>query len=150
MSDRGMKARELFLQGYNCAQSVVGAYADDLGLPLEQLCQMSSAFGGGIGRLRETCGAVSGMALVIGLKYGYSNPRDPAAKKDTYALTQRLIGSFQKENGSLLCRELLGLPPNFLRDPTPEARTPQYYAKRPCPDLIQRAVDILEEYAASH
>lgn len=146
MSERGKQARALFEEGYNCAQAVAGAFADSLGLPLETIARMVSAYGGGIGRMRETCGAVSGMAFIIGMRYGYSSPTATSEKKEVYALTQRLIGKFKEENGSLICRELLGLPAEAPTDAVPEKRTAAYYRKRPCAELVEQAADILAEY----
>lgn len=145
MSEHGKRARALFEEGYNCAQSVAGAFAEEMGIPLPQVVRMISAFGGGIGRLRETCGAVSGMAFVIGTLYGYDSPTAVEEKKELYALTQQLVRAFEAQSGSLLCRQLLGITGEE-RDPTPEERTPEYYNRRPCPALIAQAADILDGY----
>lgn len=138
------KARNYFLEGYNCAQSVVLAYHEELGLTKEAAARTASSFGGGMGRLREVCGAFSGMCLVVGLHEGYSDPKDQEGKKNQYALIQKLAGEFEKRNGSIVCRELLGL--DHHKDiPVPEARTKEYYKKRPCAELVADAAEILEE-----
>lgn len=145
MNAYGEKARAYFLEGYNCAQSVLLAFHEELDLTPEQAARMASSFGGGMGRLREVCGAVSGMLLALGLLDGYSDPKDTAAKKDQYALVQELAGKFRERNGSIVCRELLGLD-HASDAPTPDARTPEYYQKRPCADLVADAADILGDW----
>lgn len=144
-SEKGREARSLFEQGYNCAQSVLLAYASECGLSRETALRLSSPFGGGMGRLREVCGAVSGMLMAAGLLYGYSDPKDAAAKRETYRLTQELARRFREENGSIVCRELLG---GQGRDssPVPSERTETYYKKRPCPELVECAANILDQY----
>ena len=102
-------AEELFRMGYNCSQSVYAAFAEDLGMSVEEAAKRASPFGAGFGKLREVCGAVSGMVLVLGDLCGYQDPTDAAGKQALYALVQRLCGSFEKSEGSLICRELLGL-----------------------------------------
>ena len=144
MSEKGKLARSLFEQGYNCCQSVVCAFAPELGMDRETAARFASAFGGGLGRLREGCGAVSGMALVAGMLYGYSSPLDDANKARTYAMMQELARRFREKNGSIICRDLLG-EEGASTDPTPEARTPEYYRRRPCPHLIEDAADLLAE-----
>lgn len=146
MNDYERRARELFLSGYNCAQSVAGTFADELGLDFETAVRLASTFGGGIGRLREACGAVTAMTMVLGMKYGYSVPGDDGLKMQTYAMVQELAGKFREANGSIICRELLGLPEGAGNDPKPEARTASYYAKRPCENYIGSAARILSEY----
>ncbi len=139
------QARALFQQGYNCAQSVLGVYAAELGLPLETAMALASSFGGGMGRMREVCGAVSGMFLAAGLKFGGYGPTDHAGKKTHYARIQELARRFQAETGSIICRELLGLGAGK-EDPTPALRTPAYYQKRPCGDLVVLATRIFDDY----
>lgn len=134
-----------FEQGYNCAQSVVLAFADLLDMEEEPLLRMVSAFGGGMGRLREVCGSVSGMFFVLGTLYGYSDPKASAEKAQLYARVQELANRFEKEHGSIVCRELLGL--SVKREaPIPEARTEAYYKKRPCKELIGEAAEIMEMF----
>lgn len=138
-------ARSYFLEGYNCAQSVLLAFHEELGLDKETAARMSSSFGGGMGRLREVCGAVSGMFLAAGLFYGYSSPDNQAEKKAHYERIQALAAAFRERNGSIVCRELLGLD-HKADAPTPSARTEEYYKKRPCADLVADAAEILETY----
>ena len=147
--ERAAQAGALFDRGYNCAQSVACAFADLTGLPEENLAKMASSFGGGIGRLRETCGAVSGMALVLGMLAGYSDPGDSAAKSAHYARVQRAVRAFAAENGSLICRELLGLDQPE-GSPVASPRTETYYKKRPCVEMVGLAADLLEQYLAEH
>ena len=142
---RGRRAKELFLEGYNCAQAVVLAYEDFFEESPETLAQLISAFGGGMGRLREVCGSVSGMFFVLSKLYGYGDPKDGEGKMDLYARVQELAARFRERNGSIVCRELLGLSEK-ISAPVPEERTPEYYKKRPCPDIIADAADVLEEY----
>ena len=142
---RGQRAKELFLEGYNCAQATVLAYEDFFEESPEVLAHMVSAFGGGMGRLREVCGSVSGMFFVLSKVYGYADPKDGDGKMDLYARVQELAARFRERNGSIVCRELLELSEK-ISVPVPEARTPEYYKKRPCPDIIADAADVLEEY----
>ena len=141
--DHGLKAAELFLGGYNCAQSVVVAYSDLTGLTPEFSAKLASSFGGGMGRMREVCGAVSGMLMVLGLLYGYDTPGDDESKKQLYTVVQQLSGKFREEVGSIVCREILKNPPS---DPTPSPRTAEYYAQRPCARMVYTAARILDEY----
>ena len=144
MKDHAKKARELFEQGYNCAQAVFAAFCDETGMDMETAVKLAAPFGGGIGRLREVCGAVSGMAMVTGMKYGYTDPADTQAKMEHYRLAQSLANEFKQENGSFICRELLNL--DGAGNPLPEERTPQYYQARPCADLVESAARIMEAY----
>ena len=107
--------------------------------------KMSSSFGGGMGRLREVCGAVSGMFMVAGLLYGYDDPKGQLEKTEHYERIQKLAQEFKSENGSIVCRELLGLSESK-SEPKPEERTKEYYRKRPCPEMVKMAADIMEEY----
>ena len=141
--DHGMKAAELFLSGYNCAQAVAVAFHGELGLTEAQAAKMASAFGGGMGRMREVCGGVSGMLLVAGMLYGYDTPGDDTAKKQHYTLVQSLAGQFREKAGSIVCREILKNPPS---DPNPTPRTDDFYAKRPCVRMVALAASILEGY----
>ena len=141
--DHGMKAAELFLGGYNCAQAVVVAFSDLTGLEESVSAKMASSFGGGMGRMREVCGAVSGMLMVLSLLYGYDTPGDDVSKKQLYTVVQQLSGKFREEVGSIVCREILKNPPS---DPNPSPRTAEYYAKRPCARMVYTAARILDEY----
>ena len=145
MSERSQKARDYFLQGYNCTQAVVLAYCDELGLDKSVALKIASSFGGGMGRLREVCGAVSGIFMVAGMLYGYDDPKDKEGKAALYAKIQELAARSKAQNGSIVCRELLGLS-EHKSAPTPEERSPAYYKKRPCPDLVAAAVQILDDF----
>ncbi len=144
-----MKKRELgenyFKQGYNCAQAVVLTFIDEIGLDKEQALKIASSFGGGIGRQREVCGAVSGMVMCLGALKGYSSPDDQNKKTEYYALIQSLCKKFKEKNGSIVCRELLHLTES-VSNPIPEKRTEAYYKKRPCAFIVGDAVEILDEY----
>lgn len=137
------KALELFHEGYNCAQAVAVAYSDLTGLDGETSARMASAFGGGIGRMREVCGAVSGMYMVLGLLYGYDDPKADDAKKVLYQQVQALAEQFRQEGGSIICREILKNPPS---DPNPTPRTPDFYRMRPCDRMVYTAAALLEEF----
>ena len=138
-------AMDNFRQGYNCAQSVVLAFEDILPVDKVQLSKLACSFGGGMGRLREVCGAVSSMFIIAGLLYGYDGPETGEIKAEHYARIQELAGRFEKKHGSLICRELLGL--SVRHDvPLPEARTDEYYKKRPCVEIVGDAAEIMEQY----
>lgn len=143
---RVSRAKELFHQGFNCSQSVFAACADLYGIEDEALAlRLSASFGGGIGRMRQTCGAACGMFILAGLENGSATPGDAEGKKQNYTLVQDLAAKFKQENGSLICAELLGIAPKP-QEPTPEARTETYYQKRPCVEMVANAVRIyLEE-----
>ncbi|MEG1385472.1 MAG: C-GCAxxG-C-C family protein [Oscillospiraceae bacterium] len=142
------KAIELFKCGYNCSQAVFGAFCEELGMDFDTAMRISSSFGGGIGRMREVCGAVSGMCMAIGLSHGYSDPTDSKSKSEHYRRIQTLAGEFKEKNGSIICRELLGL--NSLEiSCVPETRTEAFYAKRPCAELIGFAAELTENYLMS-
>ena len=141
MSEYGDKAEALFCQGYNCAQSVICAFNNLTGLEQDTAAKLGSSFGGGLGRMREVCGAVSGAAMVLGILRGYTAPEDSQAKRDHYHLVQALANTFRERNGSIVCRELLdGI--SVIKGRDPEARTAEYYRKRPCPDLVREAAEI--------
>lgn len=134
------KAKTLFKQGFNCSQSVFAACADLYGIEDEALAlRLSASFGGGIGRMRQTCGAACGMFMLAGLENGSAVVGDAEGKKQNYALVQNLAEKFKQENGSLICAELLGIAPKP-QEPTPEARTEEYYKKRPCAEMVASAV----------
>lgn len=143
-TDHADLARSLFLQGYNCAQSVFCTFSDVTGLDRDYAARLASSFGGGLGRLRQVCGTVSAAAMVLGMVRGYSDPNDYEAKKAHYHLVQEFARRFEAQNGSIVCRELLrGVDVAPGRDP--EARTVDYYKKRPCPNLAWQAARILDE-----
>ena len=146
-TDHSIHAAELFLSGYSCAQAVAVAFCDVTGLSEEFSARMISSFGGGIGRLREICGAVSGMLMVAGLLYGYSDPKDDKAKMAHYQLVQELAGKFREQAGSIVCREILKNPPS---DPKPTPRTEEFYKQRPCARMVVLAAQILDAYIAEH
>ena len=145
--DHGEKAAQLFLQGYNCAQAVAVAFCDVTGLEPDFAAKMASSFGGGMGRLREVCGAVSGMLMVAGLLYGYDSPGEDSVKKEHYQLVQKLAGQFREEIGSIVCREILKNPP---ADPTPTPRTAEFYSNRPCVRMVIQAAEVLDRYLTDH
>ena len=141
--DHAAKARALFLEGYNCAQAVVGAFADELGMTQRQAVRLASSFGGGMGGMRETCGAVTGMLTVAGLLFGYDSPADDAGKTVHYAHVRARAEAFRARHETLVCRELLAaLPGKLAQDPLP--RTPEYYKARPCVRFVETAAGILE------
>lgn len=134
-----------FLNGYNCSQSIILAFEDLLPVDKTTLSKMASSFGGGMGRLREVCGSVSGMFMIAGLLYGYDGPETGQVKADHYARIQELARRFEEKHGSIVCREMLGLSVHH-DVPVPEARTSEYYKKRPCTEIIGDAAEILEQY----
>ena len=145
--DRGEKAAGLFLEGYNCAQAVAVAFCDLTGLEEKTAARMVSAFGGGMGRLREVCGAVSGMFFVLSTLYGYDNSGDDEKKKWLYQEVQALAGKFKEACGSIICRQILKNPPS---DPNPSPRTAEYYAQRPCARMVYTAADLMEDFIKNH
>lgn len=136
---------ELFKNGFNCAQSVVGAFADLYDVPQDIALRMSASFGGGIGRMRLTCGAASGMFMLAGLKNGCSSTESPQKRAENYALVQELATEFKEINGSLTCAELLGLRTGKIESPTPNARTKEYYKSRPCVKMVESACRIFAQ-----
>lgn len=141
MGKYGDKAHENFYRGYNCSQSVVLAFEDVLGLPRDTLLMLSSGFGAGFGRMREVCGAFSGITMVIGALAGNT---DPAKKSETYARIQQAAAKFKEGNGrspSIICREMLGLE-KAEGTPVASVRTPEYYKNRPCAALCRFAADL--------
>lgn len=142
--DPAQKATNLFTQGYNCSQAVVAAFAEELDVDLQTALKIASSFGGGMGRLREVCGAVTGMFIVAGLKYGYTDPQDHEGKTNHYKMIQALAAAFKQQNGSIICKELLS-PADNSTAPVPEKRTEAYYKKRPCAELVACAAEILAE-----
>ena len=146
---RGEMAVANFKKGYNCAQAVAVAFCDVTGMEPELAAKLASSFGGGMGRMREVCGAVSGMFMVAGLLYGDGTVPSHETKTAHYARVQELAARFRVENGSILCRELLqGVSTD--KTAVPEHRTPEYYKKRPCADLVRDAALLMERYIAEH
>ncbi len=143
---RAERAKEYFLQGYACSQAVALAFSDLFKMEKEELIKMTLPFGGGFGRLRLTCGAVSGMTFVVGETFAESD-NTPENKQRTYAIVQELCGKFKEQTGSLICGELLAsmdVPVEV--GGKAEARTKEYYQKRSCADLVACAANIVEEY----
>ena len=132
MSKYSDRAIELFMEGKNCSQAVFAAFAPDLGLSEEMALAVSIGLGGGVGRMREVCGAISGSAMVVGLKYPELD------KTEVYQLVRQIMDEFKKTNHSIVCKELLGLV-EAEKSSTPEARTPEYYQKRPCIKIVEDA-----------
>lgn len=143
--NKGDIAYANFLKGYNCTQSIAVTFADELGLDENTAARLSSGFGGGMGRLREVCGTFSGVVFVISALYGYSDPKNLEGKKDLYEKIRACAAKFREDNGSIICRELLGLE-KAEDSATPAPRTPEYYKKRPCPELCRYAANLLEEF----
>ena len=139
------KALQYFTDGANCAQAVVLAFREELGMDEKTAARLASSFGGGIGRLREVCGAVSGMMMVYGMLRGYDDLKDPAAKKAHYQNVQALAAKFREENGSIVCRELLDLRKNENSDPTPTPRDANFFHSRSCAGFVQCAARLLDE-----
>lgn len=139
--DYASYAQDLFKEGYNCAQAVLAAFGDVTGLDRESALKLTAPFGGGIAKLRQTCGAVTGMCMAVGMVYGQDDTADPDLRADIYATTRDLVEKFRKRNGSLLCSDLLGLGPDG--NPLPDPRSEVYYQNRPCREIVASAVDIL-------
>ncbi|MBQ8781137.1 MAG: C_GCAxxG_C_C family protein [Oscillospiraceae bacterium] len=143
MNGHKEKARELFIKSYNCSQAVFGAFCDVTGMEEETALRLASSMGAGMGRMREVCGACSGMFMVCGLLYGYSDSSDDKAKAEHYALIQRMAAMFKEKHGTVICRELLaGLKTDT--KPVPEARTEEYYKVRPCLKFVETAAEIMD------
>ncbi len=134
-------AKKNFEEGYNCCQAVVLAFADEMKLDRNAALAIASSFGGGIGRLREVCGAVSGMCIVAGMLYGYTSPDAKEEKANHYKLIQDMAHKFEKQNGSIICKVLTGIEKG---SHVPEDRSGEYYQKRPCALLVYDAAQILE------
>ena len=146
MGARADKARELFVGGYNCSQAVIGAFADLYGFDTAQALKISEALGGGLGRLRLTCGAVNGMAMVVGMKLSSGEAGDLKTRGEIYEVVRQMVGEFKENNGTIICAELLGLSKPKDDSPAPEARTPDYYKRRPCADKVYECALLVEKY----
>ncbi|MBR4027363.1 MAG: C_GCAxxG_C_C family protein [Lachnospiraceae bacterium] len=142
---RKEKAMQYFLDGYNCSQCILLAFEDVYELDAKTALKIASPFGGGMGRLREVCGSVSGMFMVLGLLYGYDDAENYEGKKALYEHVQELARRYEQANGSIICRELLGLDVKR-QEATPEQRTEEYYKKRSCKESVGSAAEILEQY----
>lgn len=144
LSPRQQKAEKLFKDGYNCSQAVIGAVCGDVGLDFDTAMKISEGFGGGVGRMRLICGAVSGMTMAAGMMLsGGSNDEDTRMK--VYENVHKLADEFKDMNGSIICADLLGLNETNSYNPAPDARTAQYYQKRPCVRCVTDCVGIIEK-----
>ena len=139
------KALELFREGYNCAQAVFAAFCDVMDIDVETALKISSSFGGGMGRMREVCGAVTGMFMVAGMLYGYTDPKSEPDKNGHYARIQQLAGQIKELHGSYICREILK-PINPDTTPISTPRTPEFYKLRPCERMVTDAARLMDEY----
>ena len=144
VAERSARAEGLFREGYNCAQAVYMAYADLFDMDPELAATISASFGGGMGRMREVCGACSGMFLLASHAIPANDPKNKEAKAANYKLVQDMAGDFQSEMGSIICRELLGLNKKG-DEPLPEERTEAYYKKRPCAEIVRHAAQVAGE-----
>lgn len=144
-NSKGERAYELFKEGYNCSQAVFGAFAEELGVDFDTAVKLASGFGGGIGRMREVCGTFTGLTMAASMIYGYNDPKDTETKTELYEKIRALADKFREENGSIICRELLGLQ-QAEKSAVPEARTSEYYKKRPCAELCRYAAELLEQF----
>lgn len=150
MSQHSDRAYQLFREGYNCSQAVLAAFCDVTHLSFDTSVQISSSFGGGMGRMREVCGALSGAFMVLGMLYGRYATDDRSAKAAHYKRIQDFAEDFKKENhGTILCKELLG-ETKVSKDPVPEARTETYYRKRPCGEIVRGVAILLDRYLENH
>ena len=141
------KAVKLFTDGYNCAQAVFGAFAVDIGFDEATALKIAAPFGGGFGRQREVCGAVSGMLMAFGYLHGYATPETGDIKMEHYEQTRALCDAFKEKNGSIICRDILKTAEV---GGVPSLRTPEYYQERPCDRCVRTASEILEEYIKNH
>ena len=144
--EKAEKAKGLFKKGYNCSQAVLGAWCEELEMDFDTAMKFSQSFGGGMGRLREVCGACTGAFMVLGLKFGTTDATDGQAKKELYEIVQKFAERFKEENGSgsIVCRDLLGLTGASV--PKPAERTDEYYKKRPCVELVGISAGLLGEF----
>ncbi len=146
MGERADRAKKMFEEGYNCCQAVVGAFADLFGLDQKTAMRFCEGMGGGMGRMRLTCGAVTAMALLAGMKYGTGEPGELKKRGELYAVIQKMAEEFKQKNGSIICAELLGAAKPKDDSPQPEARTAEYYKRRPCSDKVYDCALIVEKY----
>lgn len=152
IEERVERARNYFLEGYNCAQAVVMAFDDIMAMDVVTLARFAAPFGGGMGRMREVCGTVSGMTMVAGAIEPSVDPKNMSQRQANYALVQAFAERFRNENGDIVCRRLLGLEPMVERAETamPSERTAEYYKKRPCVEYVACAARIVAEHLAAH
>lgn len=149
-SSRAQKAKDYFLSGYTCCQSLSAAFYDKTGLDESTVLRLTLGFGAGVGRMREICGAVSGMAFIVSAYYGDSESGNTETKKKIYSYIQELVSQFKKINGSVVCADILGLERGRFSSPSPEKRTDDYYKKRPCAEIVFGAADMLNKFLESH
>ena len=147
MKNYASHAADLFESGYNCAQAVAVAFCDVISMEEKAAAAMASSFGGGIGRMREVCGAVSGMLLVAGILYGYDTPGNDSVKATHYQRVQQMAEQFRQEAGSIICRDILKNPPS---DPSPTPRSAEFYQMRPCTRMVYTAAEIMSNYIAEN
>ena len=148
VNERVERACRYFKEGYNCAQAVAMAYNDIMEMTPEEVAKITAPFGGGMGRMREVCGTVSGMTILAGFIQPSVDPKNLEERKENYALVQHFAEQFRAENGDIVCRRLLGLEPIVERNETamPSERTPEYYKKRPCSEYVGCAARIVGQY----
>lgn len=151
IEEREARAREYFTAGYNCAQAVVMAFSDIMSLDEVGAARIAAPFGGGMGRMREVCGAVSGMTMVAGAISPATDPKNMVERKNNYALVQHFAAMFREQNGDIVCRRLLSLEPREENAETamPSQRTAEYYKKRPCVEYVATAARIVATYLAT-
>lgn len=151
IEEREARARKYFTAGYNCAQAVVMAFSDIMSLDEVSAARIAAPFGGGMGRMREVCGAVSGMTMVAGAISPATDPKNMVERKNNYALVQHFAAMFREQNGDIVCRRLLSLEPREENAETamPSQRTAEYYKKRPCVEYVATAARIVATYLAT-
>jgi C_GCAxxG_C_C family probable redox protein len=144
--DRVEKAVELFKSGYNCSQAVIGAFCDEFGMDFETAMRVSEGFGGGMGRMRLTCGAVSGMFMLVGLKYSKAEGGDIETRTKIYETVQKLAKEFEEKNGSIVCGDLLGINKPKDDGAVPTTRSESFYKKRPCAKCVEDCAILVCDY----
>lgn len=145
MSEHSEKALELFKQGFNCSQAVFCAFCDKFDMDEKTALKVAAGLGGGVGRMREVCGAMTGASLVVGMLYGATDGKDKEGKALTYKKVQEIAEEFKKQNGSVVCKELLGLSKETKETHIPEERTEHYYKKRPCSEIVRSTAEIVDK-----
>jgi len=143
-TEKSQLAKRYFEEGYNCAQSVLLAFCEETGLSIEQAAKLASTFGGGMGRMREVCGAVSAMFMIQGLMEGYTDPKAKGEKAELYARVRDVAERFREKNHSIICRDLL-IDVQTTPGGAPEERTQEYYERRPCGCYVEDAAGLIAE-----
>ena len=153
IQDKDLEARvnravDYFMQGYGCCQSVVAAFADMYGLDEKLALKIAAGFGGGVGRMRMMCGAVSGIVMLLGLEEGQTDGADREGKSHCYKIVQQLLEESKQQNGSIICAEILGLNGHekAVNSYVASERTAEYYKSRPCVAKVESAARIFAEY----